>query len=169
MHLYNIPLIEQLSETAEQTHFVHVIRSGIEVVSSLYKASLQWERPYDLDTCVARWNQDMKLSLRRIDEPNDHFVRYEDIASQPEKTMPRLVAALGLPWEPQVLDQYADEAGSLMTAAETRKANNERAIQPSATSETTLSSEQRSRVEATLRQELYQQLCSSSKRISPAA
>lgn len=169
MHLYSIPLIEQVSKTAAQTHFVHVIRSGIEVVSSLYKASQQWERRYDLDTCVARWNQDLRQSLRRIGSPNDHFVLYEDIATRPEEVMPQVFEALGLAWEPEILEHYAQEAGALKTAEETWKENNEGAIQRSATSKATLSTEQRAQVEAGLNQALYQQLCTASNRISPGA
>ena len=69
------------------TRFVHVIRDGLEVVASLHTASRGWERPYDLETCVRRWNADVGFSLDRVRASADRVVFYEDLTSRPEATL----------------------------------------------------------------------------------
>lgn len=157
-HLRYIPLIETASEARGQTSFVHVIRHGLEVVASLQEASKGWERPYDLDTCVRRWNTDVGLSLSRVASPDDHFVFYEELTSRPETTLQRLLAALDLAWEPGLLEGYAAASEPLITGDEAWKVDVGRRIRPSRTSERALTAAQRERVLEALRQGLYEEL-----------
>jgi hypothetical protein len=156
-HLFYIPLVEKLG-IEPGPRFVHVIRDGLEVVASLHEASQEWERPYDLGTCVRRWNADVRFSLMRIAESTDHLVFYEELTSKPEPTLRRLLDELGLGWEPDILDRYGRAAEGLITDAEAWKADVGRAIRPSATSTRVLTPEQRRRVSGSLRRDLYDRL-----------
>lgn len=155
-HLPYIPFLERLSTPDRPMDFVHVVRDGLEVVASLHKASQNWERPYDLDTCVRRWNMDLGMSLRRVGK--DHFVFYEELTARPEATMQRLLLDLDLPWEPEILDRYAESSRQLITPDETWKANVDRKLRPSATSKLALSEEQRKQVASSLQHDLYTRL-----------
>lgn len=155
-HLRYIPLIETVSE--RRTCFIHVIREGLEVVASLHGASQSWERPYDLDACVRRWNRDVGFSLKRITATNDHFVFYEDLTSQPEETLRQLLAALGVGWEPDILERYGRASDRLITRREAWKEGVGRSIRRSRTSDRALTPEQRDRVMRALRHGLYDRL-----------
>ena len=157
-HLRYLPFLESISGTGGQTRFVHVIRDGLEVVASLFRASRKWERPYDLETCIRRWNDDMQFSLGRITRPTDRFVFYEQLTADPEPTLRRLVEGLGLRWEPQMLERYGQAESRIVTQSETWKRELGRAIRPSATSGSSLTDHQREIVRRGLRDELYREL-----------
>lgn len=157
-HLWYLPFLEEVCGRAPRTDFIHVIRDGLETVASLHKASQQWERPYDLETCVRRWNQDVRLSCRRLLAPNDHFVVYEQLTTQPEATLRQLLTALDLDWEPEILERYARGAEELIAQEETWKADVGRRIRPAATAEKVLSAAQREQVSRSLHHDLYQQI-----------
>lgn len=168
-HLRYIPFLERSSEPGPRPHFIHVIREGLAVVASLHEASRDWEKPYALETCVARWNAEVAYSLNRIDSPNDHFVVYEELAARPEPTLKRLLAGLGLPWEPEVLQRYGATAKDLITQEEGWKVGVGRRIRPSQASGETLTAEQREQVETSLRHDLYEKLLEGAVRRSSRA
>ena len=157
-HLLYVSFLEKLNEVGQACHFVHVVREGLATVASLHKASQSWEVPYDVATCIRRWNRDLSLSLRRVSSPNDHFVFYEDLTSDPEATLMRLLSSLGLPWEAAILEEYAHTSRSLITPEEAWKQDVSRTISASTTSETAFRSERKEVISRSLRQDLYAEL-----------
>lgn len=157
-HLRYVPFLERLAGPEQRTRFVHVIRNGMETVASLFTASKHWERSYDLDACVARWNGDVAFSLGRSTSDADRFVFYEELTSQPEAVLERLLAGLDLDWEPEILDRYAQGSEHLVRPDETWKSGIGGGVRPSATSERALDSQQRQRVSRLLRADLYDRL-----------
>lgn len=157
-HLHFIPFLEKVGSDASRPHFVHIVRDGMEVVASLLEASQGWERPYDLDTCIQRWNSDVALSLSRLTSPHDHFVFYEELTSRPEPILRQLLGELGLEWEPEILDSYGRTIDRLVTSAEPWKADFDRPIHRSATSGRVLNTAQRNRIRQTLHHDLYRRL-----------
>ena len=158
MHLRYVPFLETLSSPERRTQFVHVVRDGLEVVASLHVASQHWERPYDLGTCVRRWNEDVALSLSRVNHPTDHVVFYEDLTADPEGTLSRLFAALGLPWEPAILSRFEETSNGLITPEETWKGGVGRQVRHSATAERVLTRVERQQVVESLKGQLYHRL-----------
>jgi hypothetical protein len=154
-HLRYTPFLNSISEP--RTSVVHVIRDGLEVVASLNEASQSWERLYDLDTCTNRWNADVEFSLKQITAPRNHVVFYEELTNDPEATLERLLGELGLAWEPEIFEKYAQTSEHLITTNEAWKADVSRSIRPSGTSDR-LSPEQRERVSGLLRHDLYERL-----------
>lgn len=166
-HLHFLPLIERVAAPAGGLAFVHLVRDGLEVAASLHRASQSWERPYDLDTCVRRWNADLRRSSARLGSPHDHFVVYEQLTADPEAVLRRLLAALGLDWEPAILDRRADRADRWVTPEESWKEDVGRPIRPSSNAEQTLTPEQRERVRALLRPEPYRRICAAAAETTP--
>lgn len=154
-HLRYAPYLDRLLGPTQRPHFVHVIRNGLEVVSSLHAASQHWERPYDVAECARRWNADVTFSLGRADAPNDHFVFYEDLTANPEDTLARLLSALGLSWEADLLAAYPTAARRLVTRAESWKGSVGREIRRSETSHRLLTSTERMQGARLLDGELY--------------
>lgn len=157
-HLRYVPFLENVSGVAAPVHFVHVIRDGVDVVLSLHEASKQWQRPYDIDECVKRWNLDVAFSLGRVDAPRDHFVFYERLIAEPEATLARLLGELGLEWESGILAEYARTAERLVTEQEAWKRNIGGGIRRTKAAGRGLSDAQRVRVTQSLHPELYAQL-----------
>ncbi len=153
-HLHHVALIEAAAGGREAVRFVHVVRNGVEVVSSLHAASRNWERPYDVDTCVRRWNTDVRRSLAHLAEPNHVCITYEDLTSRTEPTVKRLFEAVDLAWEPEIFDRYSDMSNGLVTSSEAWKNGTGRKIQPSDTASGALTDEQRARAGQSLRHEL---------------
>ncbi len=154
-HLRYIPFLETAVGGNARNYFIHVIRDGLDVVASLHEASKSWERPYDLDACVKRWNEDVAFSLGRAPAPTDHLVFYEDLTSRPETTIGQVIEWLGLAWEPEILERYAGAAGRLITPDEEWKSNVGRRIRRSEASDQLLTGEQRQRVTSLLCHDLY--------------
>ena len=146
------------AQNAPETHVVHVIRGGLEVVASLHQASQNWERPYDIGDCVRRWNGDVAFSLSRAGSAPDHFIFYEELTERPQAAVERLLSELGLEAEPEVFDRYGDEADRLVTGDEAWKGDVGRAIRRSESSVDSLSPEQREQAEAGLRRDRYDEL-----------
>jgi hypothetical protein len=158
LHLRYVPFLERVSGRAHDTRFVHVIREGVAAASSLHRASREWERAYDLETCALRWNEDVALSFGRCGRPNDHFIFYEDLTADPEAVLRPLLSDLGLDWEPGIMERYGDTSERLSTAQEPWKAGTSGRIRRSRAADETLSPVDRARLERSLRPALYHEL-----------
>lgn len=157
-HLRFIPFLERLFRDREPPRFLHVIRDGLETVASLRTASRGWERAYDLETCVRRWNRDVAFSLGRVGSPNDSFVFYEELTAHPDSVVAALLGKLGLAAERDLVARYGEHADGLVTAAESWKSNLAGGIRRSGTSQEVLTVDQRRQVEKGLRHDLYRRL-----------
>lgn len=162
-HLRYMPLIESVADAQPHTiqpHVIHLVRDGLETVASLYKASQSWERPYDLEECVRRWNDDVQYSMKRLRKApeNNCCVFYEDLVEAPEKVLQGLCGRLGLAWEPEMLVDYRRASEELIAKGETWKKDTGREIRRSATASEVLTPEERERVRALLKVEFYERL-----------
>jgi hypothetical protein len=156
-HLRFIPLLDTVCPD-QPPDYVHVVRDGLDVVASLHSASQSWERAYSVDECVKRWNADVALTLDRIGQPRHHVVLYEELASRPEPTIQRLVHELGLEWQPEMLEEYGQTSHGLITDDEPWKAGVGRRISRSNSNRQALTDQQRERVRAALRNDLYDRI-----------
>jgi hypothetical protein len=156
-HIRYIRLLERVCSD-RPPEFVHVVRHGLDVVASLHKASQTWERSYDLDECVTRWNDEVALTLDRIDQPRHHIVLYEKLASEPEPTMRRLLRELDVEWQSEMLEGYGRTSDGLVTDDEPWKAGVGRSISRSESSRQALTDQQRERVQTALRADLYDRI-----------
>jgi hypothetical protein len=159
-HLRSLPLLERVCDDGVPTRFVHVVRDGIETIASLHKASRHWERAYDLDECVRRWNHDLAITVGRLGAPGHHAVLYEALTADPESVLRPLLDTLELPWQSEILTGYGVAADGVVAADESWKDGVGREIRPSATAERELDDEQRERVTASLRNELFDAVAS---------
>lgn len=162
-HLRYVPFLDRLSRDVCPTHFVHVVRQGLDLVASLHLASQHWERPYDVDACIRRWNEDVGFSLGRVDSPVDHFVFYEDLTTDPENVLRALLSKLDLGWQPEMIEHLAETSPTLITDAEIWKRNLGNSVDRARTSAHRLTAEERDRAVAKLDQGLYERLRAASQ------
>lgn len=114
-HLHYIGEIKQYFPNAR---FVHIIRSGQEVVASLYEATHKfphgWDGAYEIDRCINRWNMDIKLSHKCLNQ-NKHFVVwYDDLVGETEKVLERVCDFIGVEMSRNMLINYRFEVNGLI-------------------------------------------------------
>lgn len=161
-HLRYLRFLEHLPLPGPRPRFVHIIRNGADVVKSLHQASRHWPRAYSVEECVRRWNRDMAISLRRARGARDEFVFYEELVRRPEIVLQRLFESLRLPWEPGIVERYAENASGLVTPDETWKANVDRGVLQSARTQVAPASKKLDEL-ASLQKDLYAQLAEATR------
>ncbi len=107
--------------------FIHLVRNGEDVIASLYEAVNKHPGVWrsiptgDVDSCINRWVHSIQLSQRYVGVPDHAIVRYEHLVEAPEQVLNGLCAFIGVPFEPSMLESYADNAASLVLPFETWK------------------------------------------------
>lgn len=119
-HLYYLDYITQQLPDAQ---FIHLLRSGTDVVASLYDVRQrypeQWpDEPADAKLCTARWLRDLRISLRYQHQPHHHVIRYEDLVAEPAQILETLCQRIGIVYEPTMLDGYQQTAQQVRLSSE---------------------------------------------------
>lgn len=111
-HLHQIAPIEKFVKDAQ---FIHLIRNGADVVSSLYEASRKhsektWGGPWSVDKCIQTWVKDVEVSRRHLDKSNHTLVRYEQLVEDPRSVLPKLCEFMGVEFDEKMLQEYGAAA-----------------------------------------------------------
>jgi len=125
--------IRHIRKLVPEVRFIHMVRSGEDVVASLYEVTGKypkvWGGARGVDESVDRWLRDVRTSRRYLKDPDHALVRYEDLVTEPGKVLEALCAFIGVAFDEQMLADYAQQAGRLVLADETWKAGADRAIE----------------------------------------
>jgi hypothetical protein len=117
----NVAVLDYIFAHFPKAQFVHVIRDGRDVVCSLrrhpqYKlvngqmTKCHTDNPIRI--CIERWVRDVRAGLAYRDDPRYCEVRYEDLVSDTEQTLRRLLAFLGEPWDEKVMAFHTVKSAS---------------------------------------------------------
>jgi hypothetical protein len=121
----NIFRLDYLFEHFPRARFLHVIRDGRDVACSLRThprhklvggelvPANTW-RP--IDQCARRWVDAIEAGLPYRGRPGYTEVRYEELVTQPEPTLRRVLDWLGETWDDAVLRHSEVETGSRDTS-----------------------------------------------------
>lgn len=101
--------IDYIRRNVDGARFVHLIRSGPEVVESLYRVTRQypehWSGVWDIEQCVARWVSAIRDSSQWCDD-DAHFVLFlEDFIERPRICLEQLLTFLGCGIDQGILDE----------------------------------------------------------------
>ncbi len=127
--------IDSIHALVPDARFIHLIRNGEDVIASLFEAvnlnpDIWRSLPAgDLEACINRWIQSIQLSRHYLSSPHHTLVRYEQLVQDPGSTLKTLCAFVGLPFEAQMLDCYAENAADLILPFETWKQSVNNTIQ----------------------------------------
>lgn len=104
-NLHHIDLIESLVPKAR---FLHAVRSGEDVVASIYEKTHSpeewWRRRYPtIDHCVRAWNAAIQVTLSHVSKPNHALVFYEDLVTVPELELRRVCSFLGVAFDARMV------------------------------------------------------------------
>ena len=115
----HISCIEYIERLNINPTFIHLIRSGTDVVASQYDAGLKnadtlWRNHLNLDKCINSWKKDVQISLNYQHQPNHIIVSYERLTNSTQAELTRLCNFIGVPFYPDMLQDYATESKSLI-------------------------------------------------------
>ncbi|MGY5885777.1 sulfotransferase family protein [Modestobacter lacusdianchii] len=120
-NLYAIDLIEQLVPGAR---FLHILRDGADVVTSLCAVAGGWGSTYSVDQALELWTECVEITAAHRDRPGHHVVSYAELAQHPERTLRSACAAVGLDYSPAMVDGRAAAARALIKDFEHWKGDN---------------------------------------------
>ena len=125
-HIYYISYIIKLVPNAK---FIHIVRSGAEVIASLYEATHQYPEPWagarSLDLCIENWLKAIKITQNYMNEPNHIVVGYQNLVNNPESTLEKLCEFMELNFDRQMLTNYTKASEKLTLEQAGRTVNNE--------------------------------------------
>ncbi len=123
-HLHYIQEIERFAPDAR---FLHLVRSGPDVVASLYDVAkrypdMHWGRFYtDIDQCIERWGVCVRTTRECLARPNHLLVRYESLVAETEQTVRDICSFLGVEFVEDMIANREDAVSSLVTKKESWK------------------------------------------------
>lgn len=101
-----------ISEVFPDAQFIHMIRDGRKVVSSL--KDMDWA-PKDINKNIENWIESVSLGREigiKIGKQRYIEIKYEDLVKDPETVLRRLCNFLKEPWTSQMLKFYKSENNS---------------------------------------------------------
>lgn len=124
-HLHYISSIE---ETGPASKFLHILRSGPDVVASLYLATNQypeqWGGKRSIKKCIRWWNDSLRESLKYRRKSNHILVTYEQLIEDPETVLRAICGFLELDFSKEMLQRYHTTADALTREEEKWKDQN---------------------------------------------
>ncbi|MBV7338726.1 sulfotransferase [Chloroflexi bacterium TSY] len=77
-----------------------------------------WGGEYDIDQCLERWNQAIRLTERYLTRENHCLVRYEELVEQPETALANICRFMDVAFSPEAMVQYRQVAKRLTAEQE---------------------------------------------------
>ena len=132
-HLFYISSIQQ---KGYPNKFIHILRSGPDVVASLYLATNkfpeQWGGARSVDKCINWWNNSLHESLKYRNNSDHLFATYEQLISEPEIVLKEVCNFLDIDYHESMTSDFHNTANSLTKQEETWKQKNaERSLEKS--------------------------------------
>jgi len=106
----NVTRIESTFRYFPNARFIHVIRDGRDVVSSLrtHLPTLKRSRPAgekfnDWKASISYWEEYVRSGMAWREDPRYYEIKYESLVNNPEAELKMLFDWLGEPWEEEIL------------------------------------------------------------------
>ncbi len=124
IHLHRVGLISRI---APDTCFIHIIRNGEDVISSLYEVTKlypeEWKGAKSIDSCINRWKKDVGIAKEYLGMLNHAHVRYENLVKSPESVLRNLCDRIEFDYTHEMLE-YRQSAEGLIFDEEKWKDSN---------------------------------------------
>lgn len=130
-HIY---YLEDIERFVPQAKIIHSLRSGTDVVASLYEVTHQYPQGWgghgwDIEQCIDWWVRATEISHRYLHQPNHRLVRYEHLVEAPQTVLHHLCQFIGVEFDPKMLQDYKFAAKQVSLEVEPWKALASQAIQ----------------------------------------
>jgi LPS sulfotransferase NodH len=118
-HLHHIDRIERI---VKGVAFIHIVRSGSDVVASLYEVTKKypdvWHGPWSIDRCIKQWCDDAAISISHLQKHNHALIKYEALVNDPELVLKQLCEFLCIEFERAMLREYVAAAKNVSLPTE---------------------------------------------------
>jgi hypothetical protein len=115
IHLHYIKTIEKYVPNSK---FIHIVRSGKDVVASLYdvthKYPKEWGGKRGIDTCINRCNEDFNITKSNINKENHIIIKFDELLKNNESVLMRLCNFIGVKYNEELLKKHGDESEKLI-------------------------------------------------------
>lgn len=113
-HLY---YLSEINRYIESPRFIHIVRSGLDVVASIYDAALKYplgnDFKLDIDDCIQRWNSAVAVSQALQYDSGHLIIQYERLVDDPVVELKRVTDFLEIDYEESMASEYSEAVGSL--------------------------------------------------------
>jgi hypothetical protein len=112
--------IDDITRLVPEAKFIHLVRNGADVVASLYEVAQAHPAVWrsgstsNLDQCIERWVQSVRVSQRYLGAPQHIIVRYEQLVEVPHIILNTLCRFVGVPFDEHMLAGYRESAKKLV-------------------------------------------------------
>lgn len=119
-HLLHIKDIER---SVKNPQFIHILRSGADVVASLYDAAMKypdtcWSSYKNIDKCIYLWTKLKSISNNYVHNSNHILVNYETLIEDTRLTLENLFEFLNIPFEESILSSYKSSQDKILAKNE---------------------------------------------------
>lgn len=121
-HLFRISLIERSDPNVK---FMHIVRSPLDTISSLYKASRQWGKPRSMYAFALKWYVTLLITKYYSKYSNHYVIFYNDLINTTKEELEKTFKNLDLNFSESILEEYKNEAKKLISSGESWKKNNQ--------------------------------------------
>jgi hypothetical protein len=120
--------IDQIEKYVENAFFIHLVRSGEDVVASLYDAALKyptiaWQNLTDIDKCINMWIRYKRKTSQHLSNPNHILIEYESFVEDPRTNLINICQFIGIDFCESMLNSYGDSVRKVVNTNESWKSN----------------------------------------------
>lgn len=106
----HVQYIDYIEKRIKEAKFIHIIRNGIDVVSSLYEVTHKyppiWHGAWNIDKCINHWIKDVQISLNYQDKANHILVQYERLVQDPRLVLSKICDFINISFNEIMLEKY---------------------------------------------------------------
>lgn len=128
----HVQRINYIEKGVEKAKFVHLIRNGADVVASLYETTNKHQKVWsgsrvlesssqNLDRCIKRWINDVRISCSHMHKPDHLIVKYEQLVEEPQLVLTEICQFLDVEFDEAMLKNHATSAKNLIRKREVWK------------------------------------------------
>lgn len=108
-HIFYIRKIQNFLPSAR---FIHLIRQPRDVIASLYEITHKypewWGGIWDVEHCIKRWQDALKISCVYRDHPDHLLVKYEDLVKESPVCLQKICDFLQVDFTSEMLSNYGE-------------------------------------------------------------
>ncbi|MDF0551919.1 sulfotransferase [Kamptonema sp. UHCC 0994] len=117
-HIYFIEYLEKLLPDAL---FIHILRNGMDVITSMFEASRKapddWGGKWELDYCITRWQEARSINYSSVGKKNHILVKYDELVEDPRIAALNICNFIGIEFNDLMLSQYKETSQKMSLGA----------------------------------------------------
>ena len=128
----HLHFVEEIERAVPDAKFIHIVRNGSDVVASMYEVTHEypeiWDGVRDIDRCISRWVNDVRLSKGYVNRHNHTLTQYENLVTEPERFLRELCNFIGVEFVSKMLSDYSSASQKVISKHEAWKSSVENPI-----------------------------------------